>query len=460
MLFCLMKANAVSTILDPLQTANGLLGDTLGARVTISSSENGTIRFFQFFFYDGSGTLLGTKMSSITDNTYGLSFTNGQTVSFDSGSLYTIATNAGIDTSSVASMKVYMDGGTQSQSGLPCQTFTETCSGSACTSTSGTNTATWGPNPAICTTNRNAYILENTSTTHQIVYQCTVDSSSSYALDNCTLVGPSSPPYLQTGTLGNAISNGYAYFANTPSNGAGGAGSSNVVSICPVSQAGAISTGSCSTGYTATGFSRGIVMSAGYLYNIDTTSGIIPCTINASNGILSCATAIGSGFSSPRGMAIDNAFLYITNSTGGTGSILICPLSTTNPEILSSPCTSSTAGGFTDAPSGIAVYNNYLYFVNNAFSGPGTGNNGGIVTSCPINSNGSLGSCNNAGVPVILFTNAGPNGIAVYNGYVYITDLTNGIVYCKLSSDGHVDGNSCATTGNVTFKKPVGISIF
>lgn len=466
LLRCLTQADVAFPDPLALQASNGLLGDGLGASVIISSSGTNTIRFFQFFFYNASDTLLGTTMGSIIDNIYGLSFTNGQKVSFDSGSLYQIATNAGVDTAAVASMQLYMDGAAQSSSGVPCQTFTESCSGSACTSSGAPNSATWGTNPTICTSNRYAYISENTSSTHQIVYRCEVDPNSSYALDNCVLEGPSSPPYLQLGTLGDVISNGYAYFSNTPSNNAGGAGSSSVVSICKMDQTGAISTSSCSTGYTAaTGASsRGIAISAGYLYDIDTISGVIPCSISAANGTLTCsgtALVAASQLNNPRGLALNNAYLYITNSSGGTGSILICPLSTTNPEILASSCsTSSAASSYVSAPSGITVYDNYLYFVNNSWSGTGQGNAGGIVTYCPINSDGSLGSCANAGAPVSLFHSSGPNGIAIYNGYVYITDTTNGLVQCQLKTDHSINGSSCAATGNVTFTKPVGISIF
>lgn len=450
-LFCIMQAHANVHDLHSILK----VGDGNGAAITMSGA--GTTRFLQFFFYEtGCSTLLGA--SSIIDNSSGLPFSNGQTVSFDSGSIYTIATNVEVTPSQVGCMKVYMDGGAQSTSGISCQTFSsESCSGSTCNSNQGANSATWGT-PTACAT-RYAYISQFNTNSTQNIYRCQIESNGT--LDNCELTGPSP---LKNATLGSTVSNGYIYISNNPA-------STPQVSYCPVVAAtGLVDTtlSNCRTASEPSGVTfkgpKGVTISAGYAYLLDgaSSSNLYPCVVSPSHSSpgMTCSSGIDSGLDDPRGIAMNNGYLYISNNAGGlgNGTISICQVS--DGAVVGSCSTASVATAYADSPRGVAVYNNYLYFVNDTVTGTG-----GAITSCSINTDGTLGTCADTGSGISAFGN--PQGIAIYNGYVYVTDTANHVLKCTLSGDGTITNGSCVQTATtdqngdtISISSPTGISIF
>lgn len=69
-----------------------------------------------------------------------------------------------------------------------------------------------------------------------------------------------------------------------------------------------------------------------------------------STGALSICASTGSGFASPRGMNINNDFIYVTNS-GANNSVSKCTINTVTGALTS--C--GTTSGFTD-PRGIFIF--------------------------------------------------------------------------------------------------------
>ncbi len=495
--------NVGDTITSSPVTVTVILAAGIGSLLTFGGSDSaatsiltpgGTLRFMEMFFYNNSSTLLGVV--SYIDNTYGYAFTSGSTISWSGSSIYNMVSNAGITPSSVASMKLFMSGGAQSSNSASCTNFTESCSSgtSTCTTSNSAQSVSWSSPSSLsaCQTPRHAYISENTTNsggTRQVVYLCNIDTSSSGALDSCVLTGPGTggtPPYLQSITLGNVISNHFGYFANTPTNSSGGSSSTTAISICPINTDATIDSNGthCMTasGVTfASSSPRGIALSAGYVYAMDGTLGIVPCSINNSAGVgtyggLTCSSTGMTGYTSghdPRGIAVNNNVLYIANNTGGSGpgqgSIQVCPLTHAT---TTSGCTESSATeNYVNNPRGIAIYNNYLYFTNNVYrtTAPNASPNATSVVACgPLNADGSipvsscvsLGSADQSQFPG---ASAGSNGIAIDDStgtvYAYIPVQTSTkIMQCTVSG---TTVNSCVQTAmGVTFSTPIGISIF
>jgi hypothetical protein len=389
-----------------------------GGALTITGS--GTIHFLQAFFYSDSSctTLLG--VASAIDNTSGITFTNGATVTVNSSSVYQLANNQGITTGNIACMKLYVDGGNESSNGVSCQSFTdETCSGSTCTS-SQTKSIGWGTSPTACAT-RYAYI----GNIGGGVSKCTVDSSTG-ALSSCASTGSGfdGPTYTAT-------NNSYLYAANAYN---------STTSKCAISSAdGSLS--NCST--TGSGFNgaQGVTPNNSYTYisNTNTTS-ISQCTVSASTGALSACGTTGS-FSGPSGgLSISSSgYGYVANQ--GSSSVTKCTL---NPSTGALSSCSSTGSGF-NACYQVTLNNGYAYIAN-------FGNS--TVSQCTVNSlDGSLSDCATTGSGF-----NGPVGIGFNNGYAYVVNYNIGaVVQCTVSG---LDGTFSACTATSGFAAPFGISFY
>lgn len=186
------------------------------------------------------------------------------------------------------------------------------------------------------------------------------------------------------------------------------------------------------------------VVYSGYLYNVGGLNStrrntIESCALNSGGSVGTCAS-VGT-FTTARdnfASAVYNGYLYIIGGDDGATSlndIQHCPLGTGGTV---GACTQQ-ASAFTNARRALSAvaYDDYLYIIG-GWNGTTYYND---IQSCPINADGSVGSCNaSAGT----YTTARANHTsAVYNGYIYIVgggDATtrNDIQYCPINSGGTV----------------------
>jgi hypothetical protein len=141
----------------------------------------------------------------------------------------------------------------------------------------------------------------------------------------------------------------------------------------------------------------------GFLYATDMSSNVIRCAVSGVDGTLSSCASASTGLKVPTGIAFSGNWAYVTPGLVAT-DVDVCPV---NPDGSLGTCTSAQT--FT-SPAALAVSGGYLYVTD--VSGPN-------AFSCPINADGSLGACksNYMGVGVDTMV-----GIAVTATTAYIVD--------------------------------------
>lgn len=386
-----------------------------GSRFIISGS--GTIHFVQTYFYSDTSctTLLGS--ASIVDNTSGFSFTSGQVVSINPSSLYKLANNRNIVTSNIACARVFLTGSNQTSSGVSCQNFTDTtCSGTTCTSNQ-TKSVAWTSNPSSCRT-QNAYVTAGTAKT---VTKCDV-SSTDGSLSSCAVQSSVSG---LNGASAIVINNGYAYIANQNTN--------SILKCDYNSSDGALSNcGSVGTGFSSP---QGLAISAPYLYITNNTF-IRKCTISATNGSLTSCTNVVTSIADVRGAVVNKGYIYFP--LNAASSVTKCTVSSSNGTLSGCGTTISTPAVALNRPSTIATKNGYAYIANNS----------GSPIKCTISSSdGSLSTCGTTTITSGSICSA-PLSIAINNDYAYITcSNTSNVTKCSINtSDGSF--NVCGVTGS------------
>jgi len=284
--------------------------------------------------------------------------------------------------------------------------------------------------------------------------------------------------------LSSVAYNGYLYIVGGCS--AGSCSTyQNDIQFCPLNSNGSI--GTChfthaglddgasfvAAAFTSARMSHTSVVYNGYLYIMggQSTASATGCDANStcndaqycplnSNGTVGACTQQLGAFTTTRYLhssVVYNGFVYIIGGFSGTGSYqsdiqyaainsngsLSCPSGAT--------CTGGTVfsqqtSAFTTARAGQSsvAYNGYLYII-----GGSNGTYQNDIQYCPLNSNGSVGTCTQeAGA---FTTGREYHTSVVYNGYIYIAGGYNGgllsdIQYCPLSSTGWV--GVCGYTGS------------
>jgi hypothetical protein len=161
----------------------------------------------------------------------------------------------------------------------------------------------------------------------------------------------------------------------------------------------------------------------GFVYITDRTSNVVSCAVSGVDGSLSACANAATGLNAPTGIAFSGNFAYVTPGIAAT-DVDVCPV---NANGTLGTCIS--AATFT-LPAALAVSGGYLYV---------TDLSGSNVFSCPINgTNGSLGTC----TPTNVGTVDSMDGIAVTATTAYIVDINGGnLTTCTVSS---VDGSLSA----------------
>ena len=235
--------------------------------------------------------------------------------------------------------------------------------------------------------------------------------------------------------------NGYLYVIG----GTTGVTPQNDIQYCPINADGSV--GTCvqqTSAFTTARHSHTSVAYNGYLYIIGGNTGSLQndiqhCPINSDGSVGTCVQQTNAFTTARRNHAsvVYNGYLYILGGNTGTAQndIQHCPI---NADGSVGTCVQQTAA-FTGARDGLttAAYNGYLYVVG---GNAGTWQND--IQHCPINSDGSVGTCVQQ---TAAFTPARDSHTSVaYNGYLYILGGYSGtadqddIQHCPINSDGSV----------------------
>jgi hypothetical protein len=158
----------------------------------------------------------------------------------------------------------------------------------------------------------------------------------------------------------------------------------------------------------------------GFLYITDNASNVVRCAVSGVDGSLSGCANAATGLITPTGIAFSGNWAYVTPGIAAT-DVDVCPV---NADGTLGTCTS--AATFT-LPAALAVSGGYLYVADA---------NGANAFSCPINStNGSLGACTANAIGTVDTM----DGIAVTATTAYIVDINGGnLTTCTVSS---IDGS-------------------
>lgn len=478
-------------------SGNSILGSA--AKYTITSGGPGRIHFMKINFYTDSPfnpcntpipTVSPVATASILDNGPGFSFATSDTISLNATSTYSLVANqigaASADT--ITCMQLYVDGSNATNNGINCTAFTETCGAGTCSTSTSTPSVTWGSGPTQCSTP--ATTPTNASAPFVYISNYLPNEGGDYFVTQCAF--GSTPGDLNESSCTQLTStqfdspfdiganNAYAIVANI------GASCLNCgsVGICRINPAtgtfldnssadtcmtygalpstlGNISVTSPSACYandqfvyfTDSGYSGGSLVGNPYVY---------VCTFSSAStgGTLSnCArTASSYAFNGPIELTINynisnnTTYAYITDTSTTSGkNVVIC---TVNSDGTFTSCNGYNLGlDLSTVGGGIAINNGYVYITN---AGPSQSTS--YVYACPINlSNGTINPCTSYVGTTYLFNT--PTDIAIHDGYAYVTNQSDSsITYCAVSG---ITLSGCTNTAlGGTLNNPGGLSIY
>jgi hypothetical protein len=208
---------------------------------------------------------------------------------------------------------------------------------------------------------------------------------------------------------------------------------------------------------TGTGFSgrqaHDTVIANGYIYTIagvasgPTVTGTVQYAKLSANGNVGNWNTTTSlpGNRSEASATYANGYIYVTGGSSADTSATV-----TNTVYYAKVNNDGTLGSWNTSSNPLPVsiwshktvsYNGYLYVIDGVLSNSGVNN---VVYYARLNADGSTGVWATTNVP----GNSAGNGVAIANGYVYITQGLNGagVLYAKLNADGTMNAWSSATS--------------
>jgi hypothetical protein len=161
---------------------------------------------------------------------------------------------------------------------------------------------------------------------------------------------------------------------------------------------------------------------SGFLYLTDIRSNVVRCAVSGADGSLSPCANAATGLSAPTGIAFSGNWAYVTPGIAAT-DVDVCPV---NSDGTLGTCVSAQTFS---SPNALSVSGGYLYVAD--ADGP-------EVYSCTINADGSLSAC----VTNYVGRVDTEDGIAVTATTAYIVDGNGGnLTTCDVSSiDGTLSG--------------------
>jgi DNA-binding beta-propeller fold protein YncE len=143
---------------------------------------------------------------------------------------------------------------------------------------------------------------------------------------------------------------------------------------------------------------------------------------------------------------------YVTNNTANTVSV--CPI---NANGTLGTCTTSDPGNTFHGPAGISLNQASTFaYISNSINVGGNRN----ISVCPLNGDGSLGTCTEFISPLFNFGNFGKISINSAATFLYVVNEGNNYIsLCSLNSNGGITSCLQLTPPNTTFNSPEGIII-
>jgi hypothetical protein len=278
------------------------------------------------------------------------------------------------------------------------------------------------------------------------ILECAM-SASSGALSGCVSILSVASPRSVT------FNGAYAYVTSYVSS----TTSLNPLFVCPVNPDGTF--GSCTaTGATAgLSYPSGVVFNGGFVYIPEHGGMVATCTLDGSGLPTGCASnatfATTTTFNAPTSIVFRGGSAYVADqwAVNGTvaGTLFVCGVDGTTGALTS--CAPSTSFQ-SQNPVALAAVGAYLYV--------GTDES---TSLCALNTDNSVGACaatspavGSLALPVGA-TSTSDYGVVTVNGYFYVGDHANGIVWiCPAAANGAI--GSCSAAG-ISVNSPTGITI-
>lgn len=294
-------------------------------------------------------------------------------------------------------------------------------------------------NAATVTVLEYAYVVDGISDT---IYYCPINSNGT-SFGTCNATG--------------SFAFDIDYIAINPANTVAYVLSSTnqTVSACPIQTNGSL--GTCT--FTGSGFvsPRNIAIHPdGQFAYITNQNSISKCDIDSSNNLINCTTTPYAS-SAPLGIAIyssgGNNYAYVGNADFTTSSVAYCALSSGN----IGACTQTNQALNSMEVVSINPVYPFVYMAGESASSPSTN----YYFYCAINSNGTIGACNStsgSGSP----PGVAPTGLAINspinpaNSLAYITNNQSTLTWCRLNNTGPF--GTCGVVGGISFN-PFSIAV-
>jgi 6-phosphogluconolactonase (cycloisomerase 2 family) len=200
----------------------------------------------------------------------------------------------------------------------------------------------------------------------------------------------------------------------------------NTVSVCPIKGDGSLDT--CQLAGTGFSAPTGIKVAGNLLYVANFSASVDVCTI-ASDATLSSCQSTGSGFQNPIGIAINGAGTLAYVSNYGASHPSVCTIDVNG---LLNNCISTGLGTAMSWDIALSGDGSYAYVSDPA---------GADIDACTVALDGTFSACTGNAASLE------PFGIAVRGAYLYQTNLGPGSVgVCPLNSDGSI--GTCATAAD------------
>lgn len=300
---------------------------------------------------------------------------------------------------------------------------------------------------------RFAYVVNYTGFS---VSLCPIDSSTG-ALGTCTMTLPD-PTFLAPMGIALNPKGTFAYVTTRPYN----AGGPNSTSVCPINSDGSYGQCSLSTAYFKgpwflTLNAQGTKAYVANGFTSPPINTISTCSIDTTDGtIASCTSFSDPTFNVPVAIKLNSAgtLAYVTNTgVGGNGvNVSLCPVNTADGSLR--PCVSMTDPTF-QGPAGITLNSKgtIAYVANYQVQ------NGATVSLCPINTRngGIFKPCTALNSPVF----SGPIGITLNKAgtFAYITEnKSNQVSVCPINADGTF--GTCKNSETGPLNQPGGIVLY
>jgi hypothetical protein len=216
---------------------------------------------------------------------------------------------------------------------------------------------------------------------------------------------------------------------------------SNLVWVCSVAMDGSLVPGCVST--TSINFQSPwqLAVSGNTLYatNAYASGGVTTCTIGTGGMLSNCTQSAGG--TGTAGVAASSSYAYVGVSvSAGVTAVDSCVIGVLG---ALSGC-QITGSGFSGL-DGISLSNGYAYIANQ---------NGGTVSVCSANSDGSLSPCAISTIPAGIV----PTSVIVNGSQAYIDDLNGNIYLCSVGIGGALGGCG-VSNGGTAFSDGIQIAI-